>query len=185
MSIPDHGSRLTSAVYTHGIDSCINAPSIGLYVDNIPYTNKSAFDFGYSDIGRIGVLRGPQGTLYGRNVMGGLTKIHTELPFPCQGTDFCIGAGTYNVYNISLTYYHRVSKRFVFSTDDFHNYEGDFSCNAALNSRKMDERQPTGGRSRGTYLPPDDWKVDLDVSYEYSDQGGYPYYYTGSIDPTV
>ena len=34
-------------------------PSVGLYVDNIPYIDKSAFDFDYSDIERIDVLRGP------------------------------------------------------------------------------------------------------------------------------
>ena len=35
--IPDYGSRLTSAVYIRGIGSRINTPSVGLYVDNIPY----------------------------------------------------------------------------------------------------------------------------------------------------
>ena len=37
MFIPDYGSRLTSAVYIRGIGSRINTPSVGLYVDNIPY----------------------------------------------------------------------------------------------------------------------------------------------------
>ena len=44
--IPDYGSRLTSAVYIRGIGSRINTPSVGLYVDNIPYIHQSAFDFG-------------------------------------------------------------------------------------------------------------------------------------------
>ena len=90
MFIPDYGSRLTSAVYIRGIGSRINTPSVGLYVDNIPYIDKSAFDFDYSDIERIDVLRGPQGTLYGRNAMGGLIKIHTKSPFSYQGTDLRI-----------------------------------------------------------------------------------------------
>ena len=65
--IPDYGSRLTSAIYIRGIGSRINTPAVGLYVDNIPYFDKSAFDFNFYDIERIDVLRGPQGTLYGRN----------------------------------------------------------------------------------------------------------------------
>lgn len=91
MFIPDYGSRLTSAVYIRGIGSRINTPSVGLYVDNIPYIDKSAFDFSYADVERIDVLRGPQGTLYGRNAMGGLIKVHTKSPFSYQGTDFRMG----------------------------------------------------------------------------------------------
>ena len=185
MFIPDYGSRLTSAVYIRGIGSRINTPSIGLYVDNIPYIDKSAFDFDYSDIERIDVLRGPQGTLYGRNAMGGLIKIHTKSPFSYQGTDFRMGAGTHNAYNTSLTHYHRVSERFAFSTGGFYDYEGGFFRNAALNNKKIDKGQSAGGRFRGIYLPSDNWKADLNVSYEYSDQGGYPYYYTGSVNPAA
>lgn len=85
--IPDYGSKLTSAIYIRGIGSRINTPSVGLYVDNVPYIDKSAFDFNYADIERIDVLRGPQGTLYGRNTMGGLIKVHTKSPFSYQGTD--------------------------------------------------------------------------------------------------
>lgn len=85
--IPDYGSKLTTSIYIRGIGSRINTPSVGLYVDNIPYIDKSAFDFNYADIERIDILRGPQGTLYGRNTMGGLIKVHTKSPFTYQGTD--------------------------------------------------------------------------------------------------
>ena len=77
--IPDYGSKLTTSIYIRGIGSRINTPSVGLYVDNIPYIDKSAFDFNYADIERIDILRGPQGTLYGRNTMGGLIKVSTSI----------------------------------------------------------------------------------------------------------
>ena len=101
--IPDYGSRLTTAVYIRGIGSRINTPAVGLYVDNIPYIDKSAFDFNYADIEQIEVLRGPQSLLYGRNTMGGLIKVQTKSPFTYQGTDIRLGAATYGDYNASLT----------------------------------------------------------------------------------
>ena len=69
--MPEYGSKLTSPIYIRGIGSRINAPSVGLYVDYVPYFEKAAFNFDFFDINRIEVLRGPQGTQYGRNTMGG------------------------------------------------------------------------------------------------------------------
>ena len=177
--IPEYGSKLTTSIYIRGIGSRINTPAIGLYVDNIPYIDKSAFDFNYSDIERIDVLRGPQGTLYGRNTMGGLIKVHTKSPFTYQGTDIRMGAATYNDYNVSLTHYHRISDQFAFSTGGFYEHTGGFYQNSARNNERVDKGNAGGGRFRGIYLPKDNLKLDLNVSYEYSDQGGYPYLYTG------
>ena len=177
--IPEYGSKLTTSIYIRGIGSRINTPAIGLYVDNIPYIDKSAFDFNYSDIERIDVLRGPQGTLYGRNTMGGLIKVHTKSPFTYQGTDIRMGAATYNDYNVSLTHYHRISDQFAFSTGGFYEHPGGFYQNSARNNERVDKGNAGGGRFRGIYLPKDNLKLDLNVSYEYSDQGGYPYFYTG------
>ena len=41
--------------------------------------------------------------------------------------------------------------------------------------KKVDKGQSAGGRIRAIYLPSDNWKLDFNVSYEYGDQGGYPY----------
>lgn len=182
--VPDYGSKLTSAIYIRGIGSRINTPSVGLYVDNVPYIDKSAFDFNYSDIERIDVLRGPQGTLYGRNTMGGLIKVHTKSPLSYQGTDMRLSAGTYNNYTASVTHYHRISDRFAFSTGGFYGYSGGFLKNSYKNNKKTDRVNEAGGRARAIYFPTENLKIDLSANYEYSDQGGYAYFYTGAIDPT-
>lgn len=181
--IPDYGSKLTSAIYIRGIGSRINTPSVGLYVDNVPYIDKSAFDFNYADIERIDVLRGPQGTLYGRNTMGGLIRVHTKSPFSYQGTDVRLSAGTYGNYNASATHYHRVSEQFAFSAGGFYEHTDGFFKNSALNNKRVDRSNAGGGRIRSIYLPTANLKLDFNVNYEYSDQGGYPYFYTGQVDP--
>ena len=179
--IPDYGSRMTTAVYIRGIGSRINTPAVGLYVDNIPYIDKSAFDFNYADIEQIEVLRGPQSMLYGRNTMGGLIKVYTKSPFTYQGTDIRLGAATYGDYNASLTHYHRISPRFAFSAGGFYEHTGGFYKNSRDNSR-IDRSNSGGGRIHALFLPTEKMKVDFNVSYEYSDQGGYPYYYVGKSD---
>ncbi len=186
--IPDYGSRLTSAVYIRGIGARINTPSVGLYVDNIPYIDKSAFDFNFYDVERIDVLRGPQATLYGRNTMGGLVKVHTKSPFSYQGTDVRLSAATYNNYSASLTHYHRLSSNFAFSAGGFYEYKGGFFKNNSPSVNKnADKLSAAGGRVRAIWLPNDNLKLDFTVNYEYGDQGGYAYGLynkgTGIIDP--
>lgn len=174
--MPDYGSRLTSAVYIRGVGSRINTPAVGMYVDNIPYLDKSAFDFNFFDIERIDVLRGPQGTLYGRNVMAGLIKVHTRNPFHYQGTDVKLGYATKdNHRNVALTHYHRVSDRFAFSGGAY--YEGsDGFFENVVTGKKNDEMKSAGGRFRGIWEAGSNLKLDWNVSYDYSDEGGYPYY---------
>lgn len=180
--MPDYGSRNTSAVYIRGIGSRINTPAVGLYVDNIPYIDKSAFDFNFFDIERIDILRGPQGTLYGRNTMGGLIKVHTRSPFSYQGTDVKLSYGTKsNHRSASLTHYHRWSDSFAFSAGGYYEGSDGFFRNS-YNRKKVDDMEAGGGRIRAIWLPSENLKLDFTVGYDYSDEGGYPYYYTGVIN---
>ena len=179
--MPDYGSRLTSAMYIRGIGSRINTPAVGMYVDNIPYLDKSAFDFNFYDIERLDILRGPQGTLYGRNTMGGLVKVHTRSPFSYQGTDLKLGYGSGNNHrSASLTHYHRINERFAFSAGGYYEGADGFFNNTYLD-KKVDDMQAAGGRMRAIWLPSDNWKLDFTVGYDYTDEGGYPYYYTGKL----
>ncbi len=56
-------------------------PSIGIYVDDVyEATSNGAASASMADVQQIEVLKGPQGTLYGRNTTGGALKITTALP---------------------------------------------------------------------------------------------------------
>ena len=132
--IPTYGSKLTTSTYIRGIGSRINTPAVGLYVDNITYLNKNAFDFNFSEIDRVDVLRGPQGTLYGRNTMGGLIRVYTKSPFDYQGTDLQLSAATHNAYKASVTHYHRISDQFAFSAGFYFDHQGGFFKNVAKNN---------------------------------------------------
>ena len=101
--IPDYGSKMTTPVYLRGVGARSSGQSVGMYVDNIPYMDKSTFDFEFLDIQRIEVLRGPQGTLYGRNAMGGIINVYTLSPLEYQGHKISIGGGNHGTWNARVS----------------------------------------------------------------------------------
>ena len=57
-----------------------NNPAVGVYVDEVFLVSSGMLNFSTFDIERIEVLKGPQGTLYGRNSTGGALNYFTTKP---------------------------------------------------------------------------------------------------------
>ncbi len=55
-------------------------PGVGIYVDDVYYPSLTGANFDLLDLDRVEVLRGPQGTLSGRNSEGGSIKLYTVKP---------------------------------------------------------------------------------------------------------
>lgn len=77
-----------------GITSASYDPAIATYIDGVNQFSLDTYIAQLWDIERIEVLRGPQGTLYGRNAMGGVINIITKKP-----ADHATGFATVNLGN--------------------------------------------------------------------------------------
>lgn len=84
MITPAQGSNTNARIALRGVNQSsagINFdPAVGIYIDGVyqPRINGAFFEF--FDLDRLEVLRGPQGTLYGRNSIAGAIKIETRKP---------------------------------------------------------------------------------------------------------
>lgn len=83
-----------------GIQVFSENPAVSTYIDDVNNIDILANGFAFTDIERIEVLRGPQGTLYGRNAMGGVVNIITKKP-----TNKTSGFAEVNFGNLSLQRY--------------------------------------------------------------------------------
>ena len=150
--IPDYGSRLTTAVYIRGIGSRINTPAVGLYVDNIPYIDKSAFDFNYADIEQVEVLRGPQSLLYGRNTMGGLVSIRTLSPLTYQGTRLIAEYGNKNSIKAGASHYSAFAENFGIGAGIYYTHTDGFFTNL-YNGEKCDKENAVRAALKLEWIP--------------------------------
>ncbi|HET9130867.1 MAG TPA: TonB-dependent receptor, partial [Terriglobia bacterium] len=68
-------------------------PGVGLYIDGVFYARPASATLDFLDVERIEVLRGPQGTLFGKNTTAGAINVTTRKPSFQQGTDFELSYG--------------------------------------------------------------------------------------------
>lgn len=179
--IPNYGSSLTSAIYIRGIGSRINSPAVGMYIDNIPLTEKAAFDFPFIGVERVDVLRGPQGTLYGRNTMGGLVMLHTTNPLRSPGVEAELGGAT-----ADMSHYGRGSLRLKFTdrtglTFGFHANEARGIRRNLTTGHWAERKEGKGVSLRLLHLPTEELRTDFTLRYDQTDERGYPYQYNGPL----
>lgn len=179
--IPDYGSKMTTPIYLRGVGTRSSGQAVSFYVDNIPYMDKSSFDFELMDIQRIEVLRGPQGTLYGRNAMGGVVNIYTLSPFDFQGTKISVSGGNYGNYSAKASHYSKLSNKVALSVGGYYERMGGYFTNE-FTGEKVDDGDAAGARIKL------DWRISprltasLASSYDYVKQGAFAY---GLYDKTT
>ena len=101
------GDAANAVVYIRGvgqIDSLAFAdPGVGIYLDDIYLGRAQGAFLTVFDVERIEVLRGPQGTLYGRNTIGGAIKYISTAPSDTTTLDLEATAGNYDRQDIKAS----------------------------------------------------------------------------------
>ena len=97
----------TSTTYLRGVGSfastAAQSPAIPYYIDGVYIARTQSVESEFYDVDRLEVLKGPQGTLYGRNASGGAINILTTNPVLGRyGATANVEVGNYSDYNGDL-----------------------------------------------------------------------------------
>ena len=172
--VPDYGSKRSAAIYLRGSGARSSGQTIGLYVDGVPVLNKSGFNFDIPGITGVEVLRGPQGTLYGRNAMSGIINYYTRSAFEQPGGEAKLTAGSHRLLRGSVEQAFQLSDKVGLSYGLSGTTRRGYFYNETRQAYQ-DSLRMVGGFAKVEYRPTEQLEMALSLSGDYVQQGGFPY----------
>ncbi|MDB5445040.1 MAG: TonB-dependent receptor [Phenylobacterium sp.] len=172
-------SALTIGMRGIGAMGDANQPArdqaVGVYINGVYLGRAQGLGSALYDVERIEVLKGPQGTLFGRNTEGGAISVVTRAPSGVFGMNTTLGYGDYNSYkaetHIDLPSFHDVSIKIdgLLSKRD-----GTVTNPTTSGQPDFNSYDKRGVQIEGLWRPTDRFSVDyaFDDSYD----GTTPYY---------
>jgi outer membrane receptor protein involved in Fe transport len=157
-----------------GVNTGSVSASVATYVDDTPFGASGSLsnaailagDFDTFDVARIEVLRGPQGTLYGANSLGGVLKFITAAP-STAGFEARAQAGIEDTrygemgYSANAMVNVPLGETLAFRTSGFFKRYGGYVEAAGRNGRDVNRSDSYGGRASLLFKPNEDLSVRL------------------------
>ena len=154
-----------NVISIRGITSTSYDPSVTTYIDGVSQFSLDTYIPQLFDVERIEILRGPQGTLYGRNAMGGVINIITKKPGERTDGFAEIGLGNHGSYRFNgALHLPLVKNRLWFGaallTEGLKGYYTN-----KYNNANFDDRHSLGGNYFLKYTNGSKWQLTLNVKH--------------------
>jgi iron complex outermembrane receptor protein len=162
------GLGSTFGLTNDGID-----PGVGFYVDGVYQARPAATSTDFLDLERIEVLRGPQGTLFGKNTTAGAFNITTTKPtqVPIAKAEFSVG--NYNFMQAKASVSGGIAKNLALKLA-ISGTQRDGTIYNVREERKYSGQNNLGLKSQLYYTPSDKLQVLLSGDVSFQHPAGYP-----------
>ncbi|MBG0775959.1 MAG: TonB-dependent receptor [Desulfovibrionaceae bacterium] len=176
------GSRRHGLMFLRGVKSLpTGEPATGYYVDGVNYSKSYMFDFPLFDVERVEVLRGPQGSLYGRNTIGGVVNVVTRQPDNEPRYALRSSVGRFDARELGgSASVPLVEDRLFLGIAGLVSARDGFMVNdTAADGEQGRHQDGKAGRLKLRGRPSDDLDVTLTLDAQRHDDGAYPARLTG------
>jgi iron complex outermembrane receptor protein len=146
-------------------------PAVGMVVDDVPMGDTCSYADGLLEWDQVKILRGPQGTLYGRNGAAGMLDMSTPRPGAASETRLSTEYGSYDSWAARLRSGGPLGEGFSQTFQFYHQQRDGYIYNPTL-GRATDDRSVTGGLANLYWKPTPDSEWRLRVMVERADDGG-------------
>jgi iron complex outermembrane receptor protein len=138
---------------------------VGVYIDGVYLGRQQGLNAALFDIQRIEVLKGPQGTLFGRNTEGGALSIVTKGPTGAGETRLTAGVGNYGSYSSELHVDFPAIHNLAFKVDGVIQHQDPTVKDPLAGQTGWNFNHRVGGRLAARWTPTDALSVDLSTDY--------------------
>ncbi len=146
-------------------------PSVAVFIDGVYVPRPSSVVGNLQDIEAVEVLRGPQGTFFGRNASMGAINIRTKNPEDEFGGNIRVSAGNFDAYSIGATVNvpinEKAAGRFAIDYSDRDGYGENL-----LDGSTIGGWEDLALRGALNFTPADNWDVLIRADYQKIENGG-------------
>lgn len=172
--VQGRGSSNATNIYIRGIgqpDALQTFdPAVGVYVDDVYYSRIRGTQFDLLDLERIEVLRGPQGTLYGKNTIGGALRLVSRRPgqeFRARGS---VAYGSYDMIDVQGAVSGPIGDTLAFGLSALHSERGGYVSNPVTGD-EYNDKNTQAVRATLAWDPMSNLRIDLTADYSTDDAG--------------
>ncbi|MEE4279418.1 MAG: TonB-dependent receptor [Halieaceae bacterium] len=147
-----------------------NNPSTGVYVDEVSLSSLALLSSDFFDLAQMEVLKGPQGTVYGRNATGGALNVMTARPdFDAVSGRLAGGIGNYEAGEVEGMLNVPVSDRLALRFAGKVISQGEGYWDNRVTGSDVGERDVVMGRAWASWRPTDLTEVSLKLEHQSAD----------------
>lgn len=173
----EHGNSTSSNFLNiRGIMGFTNEQAVATYVDGVYQFDFFSAPLQFNDIQSIEILRGPQGTLYGRNAFAGVVNITTRQPGNTLAGYLETTFGNYGQQRYTASLSGPIVAKKLFASGSFtYNHRGSVYYNEFTKSG-YDRREDYSCNFNLRYLPSANWSLALNLKTENDNgRGSFPW----------